>query len=404
MLSIQKYGGSSVASIESIKHVAQRVIGFTNNGFQCVVVISAMGDSTDQLINLVKKIQNPPTYSREYDMLLSVGERVSSSLLTLAIGTCGQEAISYTGSQACILTNGIYGNAKILEIRPWRIKKALESGKIVVVAGFQGYSEELDAITTLGRGGSDTTAVALAHYMGQEVCDIFTDVDGIFTADPNIVSQAQLIREIDYDKMILLSKKGASVISYSSLLYAKEKGIKIHIDNSYRSRYNYCFTHKAIDEDTTGSFIVLEQRKKLGCFVSGKNRVVIFEIEGTEKAISEFLQILNRQNGEQQISVIPGGATSFISVNEEFAFAVRKLIAEYQSTCPISLANIYENCSELFVIDFNHRENFTYKAKMFLKRFSFIAATVEKNSLNLCVNYRKYFSVYCTICDVFLNK
>jgi aspartate kinase len=209
-LIVQKYGGSSVATAEKMKNVARRAIAAKEKDNQVVVVISAMGDSTDDLIDLAHQITSHPD-EREMDVLLSTGEIVSSTLLSMAIKSFGQKAISLSGGQAGIQTDGIYSQARIRAVSPQRVKSELEAGNIVVVAGFQGVTEGME-VTTLGRGGSDTTAVALAVSLKADMCHIYTDVEGVFTADPRIVPEARKIPEIDYEEMVELATYGAKVM------------------------------------------------------------------------------------------------------------------------------------------------------------------------------------------------
>jgi aspartate kinase len=209
-LIVQKYGGSSVADAEKMKNVARRAIAAREKGNQVVVVVSAMGDTTDDLIDLAHQIASQPD-EREMDLLLSTGEIVSSTLLAMAIKSFGQKAISLSGGQAGIQTDGVYSQARIRAISPRRVKSELESGNIVVVAGFQGVTEAME-VTTLGRGGSDTTAVALAVSLKADMCHIYTDVEGVFTADPRIVPEARKISEIDYEEMVEMATYGAKVM------------------------------------------------------------------------------------------------------------------------------------------------------------------------------------------------
>ena len=209
-LIVQKYGGSSVADAERIKSVARRIAAIRDKGNQVVVVVSAMGDTTDELINLAYQVTERPS-EREFDMLLSTGELVSSTLLTMGLRAMGYEAISLSGAQAGIQTDATYSRARILKVEAKRVVKELEKGSIVIVAGFQGITEEMD-ITTLGRGGSDTTAVALAASLGAEVCQIYTDVEGVYTADPRLVPEAQRLSEIGYEEMLELASYGAKVM------------------------------------------------------------------------------------------------------------------------------------------------------------------------------------------------
>jgi aspartate kinase len=230
-LIIQKYGGSSVANPERIKKVAERIISCARGGNSVVVVISAMGDSTDELVTLAKRI-NPEPSEREMDMLMSTGEQISSSLLAMAIHKCGVCAISFTGAQVGIITDTDHTQAKILKIETERIKKEIKNGKVVIVAGFQGLSTALE-ITTLGRGGSDLSAVALAVALGADVCEIYTDVDGIYTADPRIISDAKKLKYITFDEMLELAARGAQVMHTRAVEVAKKFNIPLHVRSSF---------------------------------------------------------------------------------------------------------------------------------------------------------------------------
>lgn len=230
MLYVQKFGGSSVANIERIQNVARRVASTAAAGHQVVVVVSAMGDTTDELIELVEKLSERPP-DREYDVLLSTGEIVSAALLATALDTLGHKAVSMTGTQIGIATDGVYSKAKIVDINPARIRAALESGAIVTVAGFQGIDERGD-ITTLGRGGSDTTAVALAAALKADVCEIFTDVDGVYTADPRVVPAARKLPVIAYDEMLEMATAGARVMQSRSVEFGAKFGVRIHVRSS----------------------------------------------------------------------------------------------------------------------------------------------------------------------------
>ena len=228
---VQKYGGSSVANPERIKKVAEKIIACAKKGNSIVVVISAMGDSTDELVSLAKRI-NPQPSEREMDMLMSTGEQISSSLLAMAMHKRGVPAISFTGPQVGIITDTDHTQAKILKIETERIRKELKSGKIVIVAGFQGLSTALE-ITTLGRGGSDLSAVALAVVLGADVCEIYTDVDGIYTADPRIISNARKLKYITFDEMLELAARGAQVMHTRAVEVAKKFNVPLHVRSSF---------------------------------------------------------------------------------------------------------------------------------------------------------------------------
>ncbi|WP_094093409.1 aspartate kinase [Paenibacillus physcomitrellae] len=230
-LYVMKFGGSSVGDIERMQRVARRVMEKQEEGHRCVVVVSAMGDTTDDLIDQAKMLNpNPP--AREMDMLMTTGEQISIALLSIAIHQLGGKAVSYTGWQAGFRTEPVHGNARISDIQPERVLKALEEGNIVVVAGFQGMSEDRE-ITTFGRGGSDTTAVALAAAIEADVCEIYTDVDGIYSTDPRIVSCARKLNEISYDEMLELANLGAAVLHPRAVEYAKHHQVKLVVRSSF---------------------------------------------------------------------------------------------------------------------------------------------------------------------------
>jgi len=231
-LVVQKYGGSSVADAASIRRVARRIAETKEAGHDVTVIVSAMGDTTDELNDLAHKVSpNPP--GREMDMLLTAGERISMALLAMAIHDLGHEARSYTGSQAGLITDSAHGRARIIDITPGRIQSAIADGAIPIVAGFQGVSHDSKDVTTLGRGGSDTTAVALAVALKAEVCEIYTDVDGIFTADPRVVGRAHKVDTISYDEMLELAAVGAKVLHLRCVEFARRFGMPIHVRSTF---------------------------------------------------------------------------------------------------------------------------------------------------------------------------
>jgi aspartate kinase len=234
-LVVQKYGGSSVADADGIKRVAQRIVATRKAGHSVVVVVSAMGDTTDELQDLAAQVSPLPP-GRELDMLLTAGERISMALLAMAIANLGLEGRSFTGSQAGVITDATHGRARIIDIRPSRIAEALADGAIPIVAGFQGVSQNGKDITTLGRGGSDTTAVALAAALEADVCEIYTDVDGVFTADPRIVRTARRIPWISYEEMLEMAACGAKILQLRCVEYARRYGMPIHVRSSFSNR------------------------------------------------------------------------------------------------------------------------------------------------------------------------
>jgi aspartate kinase len=234
-LVVQKYGGSSLQSAERIKRVAARIVATQRAGNEVVVVCSAMGDTTDELLDLAAKVNpNPP--EREMDMLLTAGERISNALVAIAIAAEGGDAQSFTGSQAGVITDSSHGRARIIDVTPGRVRKALDKGQIVLVAGFQGVSQDTKDITTLGRGGSDTTAVALAAALSADVCEIYTDVDGIYSADPRIVPDAKRLDTVTYEEMLEMAATGAKVLHLRSVEYARRFGVPIHVRSSYSDK------------------------------------------------------------------------------------------------------------------------------------------------------------------------
>jgi aspartate kinase len=231
-LIVQKFGGSSVADAESIKRVAARIARTKEAGHDVVVTVSAMGDTTDDLIDLANQVSRSP-HSREMDMLLTTGERIAMALLAMAIGDLGFDARSFTGSQAGMMTDAQHGRARIVDVTPTRVREALDQGAIAIVAGFQGFNHDSKDITTLGRGGSDTTAVALAAALDAEVCEIYTDVDGVFSADPRVVTKASKLDRVSYEEMLELAAAGAKVINIRAVEFARRHGVTLHVRSSF---------------------------------------------------------------------------------------------------------------------------------------------------------------------------
>ena len=232
---VQKYGGSSVADATGIKRVAQRIVNTKRAGSDVVVVVSAMGDTTDELRDLAEQVTPLPP-PRELDMLLTAGERISMALLAMAIAQLGHKAQSFTGSQAGVITDSSHGRAKIIDITPGRIVDAIDAGSIAIVAGFQGVSQDTKDVTTLGRGASDTTAVALAAALGAEVCEIYSDVDGVFTADPRIVPTARKLDRVSHEEMLEMAASGAKILHLRCVEYARRYGIPVHVRSSFSQK------------------------------------------------------------------------------------------------------------------------------------------------------------------------
>lgn len=232
-LIVQKFGGSSVADAEGVKRVARRVVDTQKAGNDVVVVVSAMGDTTDELLDLAAEVTSNVTPSRELDMLLTAGERISTAILSMAINDLGAKAQSFTGSQAGMITDGVHGSARLVEVNPERIRESIEAGNIAIVAGFQGMNRQSGDITTLGRGGSDTTAVALAAALNADVCEIYSDVDGVFTADPRIVPTARKLETVTSEEMLEMAANGAKILHLRSVEYARRFNLKLHVRSSF---------------------------------------------------------------------------------------------------------------------------------------------------------------------------
>lgn len=269
---VQKFGGTSVGDPEKIKQVARRLVAARERGTRVVGVVSAMGQTTDELISLARQVSPHPD-PRELDMLLTVGERISCALVAMAINDLGFEAISLTGSQAGIVTDTVHGKAKIVEIRAQRIHHALDRERIVLVAGFQGISTELD-LTTLGRGGTDTTAVALAAALGAEACEIYTDVAGIFTADPRLVPTARKLHAVSYEEMLEMAAAGAKVLQLRSVELARNTGVRIHVRSTF--------------SDRPGTWVTQEDERMLEqAIISGVTHTTeeaVYRVQGTQPA------------------------------------------------------------------------------------------------------------------------
>jgi aspartate kinase len=269
---VMKFGGTSVGDPEKIRRVGERVVAAKRGGGRVVAVVSAMGQTTDDLVALAHEVSPRPN-PRELDMLISVGERISCALVAMAISDLGHDAISLTGSQAGIVTDTVHGKAKIVDVRARRIHEALDAGRVVLVAGFQGVSTEYD-ITTLGRGGSDTTAVALAAALGADACEIYTDVDGVFTADPRIVSAARKLHALSYEEMLEMAASGARVLQLRSVEFARNHGVKLHVRSTFT--------------DDEGTWITEEDERMLEkAMISGVTHALdqaVYEAEGVDPA------------------------------------------------------------------------------------------------------------------------
>jgi len=303
---VQKYGGSSVADAQKILAVAEKVAERRAEGHELVVVVSAMGDTTDELLSLAKQVTDNPS-RRELDMLLTAGERISMALLSMALNALGVQAISFTGSQSGIVTTDSHTNARIVEVRPFRIQDELERGQVVIVAGYQGVSYRRE-VTTLGRGGSDTTAVALAAALNAEACEIYSDVDGVFSGDPRVVGQAQKLREISYEEMQVLAESGARVLNAQAVEFARKAGIVIH------ARATSGGEGTRVGDTPAASRV---------SGVTGETDLVLLQLENAEllEELSEFLDA--RGACAKEVFAYPGssGAMTLLSLENIHGFA-----------------------------------------------------------------------------------
>ena len=257
-LIVQKFGGSSVADADGIRRVARRIVETRNRGHDVVVVVSAMGDTTDDLLDLAREVTRKPP-ARELDMLLTAGERISMALLAMAVSGMGAPAQSFTGSQAGMVTDGAHGAALLVEVNPLRVRESLDQGNIAIIAGFQGVHRQTKDITTLGRGGSDTTAVALAAALDADVCEIYSDVDGVFTADPRIAPRARKLDVVSSEEMLELAANGAKILHLRCVEYARRFGVKLHVRSSFSHNEGTWVIPGPEDAVTSPKEIPLEQ-------------------------------------------------------------------------------------------------------------------------------------------------
>jgi aspartate kinase len=307
---VQKYGGSSVADPARIGQVADRVARTRASGKDLVVVVSAMGDTTDELLALSRAVTDTPP-RRELDMLLSAGERISMALLSMALNARGVPAVSFTGSQSGIITNDAHANARILEVRPYRVQDELARGNVVIVAGYQGVSYKKE-VTTLGRGGSDTTAVALAAALGAEACEIYSDVAGVYSADPRVVPEALRLAELSYEEMQELARCGARVLNAQAVEFARERGIALYARSTF---------------DSTGETVVRRgaARPVAAVGVAAESGLVLLSVAGPPAALDGILAVLSRRSVPlREMVSLPGpdgvGATVLLSIENVHDF------------------------------------------------------------------------------------
>lgn len=336
-LIVQKYGGSSVADAESIKRVAKRIVDARRAGHDVVVAVSAMGDTTDELLDLAHAVAPIPA-PRELDMLLSSGERISMALLAMAIHSMGFEARSLTGSQAGMITTAHHGAARIVDVTPVRVREALDEGAIVIVAGFQGFNRDTRDITTLGRGGSDTTAVALAAALDADVCEIYSDVDGIFTADPRVVPKARKLGTIGAEEMLELAANGAKVLYIRAVEYARRHGVMIHARSTFSSGVGTFVLGPGMTIPEGVEGVEVEEPIVAGVATDlSQAKITVIGVPDVPGKAAEIFKIVARSGANvdmivQNVSAAATGRTdiSFTLPKADASAALRALAAEQQ--------------------------------------------------------------------------
>jgi len=375
-LIVQKYGGSSVADAESIKRVAKRIVDARRAGHDVVVAVSAMGDTTDELLDLAAEVAPIPA-PRELDMLLSSGERISMALLAMAIHSMGFEARSFTGSQAGMITDAHHGAARIVDVTPVRLREALDEGAIVIVAGFQGFNRDTRDITTLGRGGSDTTAVALAAALEADVCEIYSDVDGIFTADPRVIPKARKLDVISSEEMLELAANGAKVLYIRAVEYARRHGVLIHARSTFSSAEGTLVIDEARREELSAMFPQLQGENMEEPVVAGvatdlsQAKITILGVPDIPGKAAEIFKIVAKSGANvdmivQNISAATTGRTdiSFTLPKSDASLALRSLAAEQDEVGFASLVHD-DQIGKLSVVGAGMRTNSGVSATLF---------------------------------------
>ena len=367
-LIVQKFGGSSVADAESIKRVAKRIVDTKKAGNDIVVAVSAMGDSTDELLDLAHEVTPIPA-PRELDMLLTAGERISMALLAMAIKSLGIEARSYTGSQAGMITDAQHGSARIVDVTPKRVRDALDSGYVAIVAGFQGFNRGTGDITTLGRGGSDTTAVALAAALDADVCEIYTDVDGIFTADPRVVPAAKKIDRISSEEMLELAASGAKVLYIRAVEYARRHGVTLHVRSSFNNNEGTLVTNPKDGE-------IVEEPIITGVAADlSEAKITVVGVPDIPGKAAQIFTIVAKTNANidmivQNVSTASTGRTdiSFTLPKSDAATVITALTAEQDEVGFDSLQHD-DQIGKLAVVGAGMRTNAGVTAKLFTALF-----------------------------------
>ena len=388
-LIVQKFGGTSVADTSSLKIVAERIIDRKKEGYEVVVVPSAMGSSTDELIDLANELSEKPT-PREMDMLLSAGERITMSLLSMHLNSLGHSSFSLTGSQAGIITTSRHGKAEIEEISGERVREGIERGDIVIVAGFQGFNRDTREITTLGRGGSDATAVALAAALGAEKCEIFTDVEGIFTADPRIIESAKLIDEITYDEMLEMSSSGAGVLMARSVEFGRRYNVPIIVKSTFTNNKGTVVKEKTMEEAIVSGVTHNDKEVKFTLFGVPDQPGIAGTVFGSLSEIGTNVDMIVQNVSKESITDI-----SFTAPSEQQK-DVEDILKNISKQLDAKGYDVDENIARISIIGAGMKSESGVASKMF--------KTLGDNKINISMISTSPIRVSCVISSNDIEK
>ena len=388
-LIVQKFGGTSVADTSSLKIVAERIIERKKEGYEVVVVPSAMGSSTDELIDLANELSEKPT-PREMDMLLSAGERITMSLLSMHLNSLGHSSFSLTGSQAGIITTSRHGKAEIEEISGERVREGIEQGDIVIVAGFQGFNRDTKEITTLGRGGSDATAVALAAALGAEKCEIYTDVDGVFTADPRIINSAKLINEITYDEMLEMSSSGAGVLMARSVEFGRRYNVPIIVKSTFTNNKGTLVKEKTMEEAIVSGVTHNDKEVKFTLFGVPDQPGIAGTVFGSLSEIGTNVDMIVQNVSKESITDI-----SFTAPSEQQK-DVEDILKNISKQLDAKGYDVDENIARISIIGAGMKSESGVASKMF--------KTLGDNKINILMISTSPIRVSCVISSNDIEK
>ena len=388
-LIVQKFGGTSVADTSSLKIVAERIIDRKKEGYEVVVVPSAMGSSTDELIDLANELSEQPT-PREMDMLLSAGERITMSLLSMHLNSLGHSSFSLTGSQAGIITTSRHGKAEIEEISGERVREGIERGDIVIVAGFQGFNRDTKEITTLGRGGSDATAVALAAALGAEKCEIFTDVEGVFTADPRIINSAKLIDEITYDEMLEMSSSGAGVLMARSVEFGRRYNVPIIVKSTFTNNKGTVVKEKTMEEAIVSGVTHNDKEVKFTLFGVPDQPGIAGTVFGSLSEIGTNIDMIVQNVSKESITDI-----SFTAPSEQQK-DVEDALKNISKQLDAKGYDVDENIARISIIGAGMKSESGVASKMF--------KTLGNNKINISMISTSPIRVSCVISSNDIEK